>query len=391
MGSPPHIQAIMDKYLVTPKSENTDNELENLIKKRKANTPLSMDTSVDSDNSETYELNPLDTDQHGSIKTLITHLFSKSMSDIKEMISADKKDSNKLLKSVEQKVSGIETKIDDIHSSLRSQASTIDQLVDENKQLHVRNEVTNGRLTRVEKVVDDLREELLQVNARSMKDNLVFQGIQENERLSCKDLLFGFFRRDLIINSDDMKRVLIQNCHRLGAKGSHNRDIVVKVDDETKSIIWRHVKNLKGKKYNIFPQLPRELVTRKQQLMPVFKAAREKKANVKWLGEKLLLDKQIVEAPRDKIRDAKCDPMDAATEICVKRASITTYENSSFQGSMVDLRSFDDVTSALHAIYREPNVARATHNIYAYRLSSGAGVVISTMTENTAPVDASCR
>ena len=234
--------------------------------------------------------------------------------------------------------------------------------------------MTNGRLTRVEKVVDDLREELLQVNARSMKDNLVFQGIQENERLSCKDLLFGFFRRDLIINSDDMKRVLIQNCHRLGTKGRHNRDIVVKVDDETKSIIWRHVKNLKGKKYNIFPQLPRELVTRKQQLMPVFKAVREKKANVKWLGEKLLLDKQIVEAPRDKIRDAKCDPMDAATEICVKRASITTYENSSFQGSMVDLRSFDDVTSALHAIYREPNVARATHNIYAYRLSSGAGV-----------------
>ena len=36
-------------------------------------------------------------------------------------------------------------------------------------------------MTRLEKVVEDLREELLQMNARSMRDNMIFQNISETE------------------------------------------------------------------------------------------------------------------------------------------------------------------------------------------------------------------
>ena len=36
-------------------------------------------------------------------------------------------------------------------------------------------------MTRLEKLVEDLREELLQMNARSMRDNMIFQNISETE------------------------------------------------------------------------------------------------------------------------------------------------------------------------------------------------------------------
>jgi hypothetical protein len=158
-------------------------------------------------------------------------------------------------------------------------------------------------------------------------------------------------------------------------KGKHTRDIIAHVNDETKSVIWRHVKHMRGKKYSIFPQLPKELVTRKQQLMPVFKAAKERKANVKWLGEKLLLEKKILEAPRDKIRDVNYNPTEVAMTIEVKRSAVITYDNSSFQGSKIRIKSFEDITAALRAVYKDPKVARATHNMYAYRLTTGSGTI----------------
>ena len=121
--------------------------IQKVYKKRKANSPLTMDNSVDIGNSEEYELHTPNTDPKGSIQTLITELFDKSMNDIKDMISADRKDSNKLLQSVDKKVNDIEHKIDGIHSSLHSQSSSIEHLIGENKQLRARIELTDGRLT----------------------------------------------------------------------------------------------------------------------------------------------------------------------------------------------------------------------------------------------------
>ena len=63
-------------------------------------------------------------------------------------------------------------------------------LIDKNRQLRARIELTDGRLTtyRAEKVLDDVSEELLQSNARSMKDSLIFQKIMENHTQTCKYL-----------------------------------------------------------------------------------------------------------------------------------------------------------------------------------------------------------
>jgi regulator of replication initiation timing len=176
MESPTHIQAILEKYSTPTLSDDP----ESLLKKRKANYPLTIDNSVNFGNADSCEKHHLNASPPASIQTLITQLFDKSMNDIKDMISADKEDSKRLLESVMDKMTGIEHKINGMHSSLQSKSLTIDQLVDEHKQLRVRNEMTDGRLTRVEKVLNDLREELLQANARSMKDNLVFQRIPEN-------------------------------------------------------------------------------------------------------------------------------------------------------------------------------------------------------------------
>jgi hypothetical protein len=40
------------------------------------------------------------------------------------------------------------------------------------------------------------------------------------------------------------------------------------------------------------------------------------------------------------------------------------------------MKSFEDITAALRAAYNESKVARATHYMYAYRLTTGSGTTI---------------
>ena len=53
----------------------------------------------------------------------------------------------------------------------------IDKLAVENIELRARNQINEGRKSRLEKVVSDLREYLLQDNRRPVRNNLIFSHI----------------------------------------------------------------------------------------------------------------------------------------------------------------------------------------------------------------------
>ena len=364
-------QRSMDKYLSTPKMDKylaTSTELDN--KKRKANSPLNSDqTDVDLDLS--FEIRDTatgdSTTQPSDIG--ISEQITRAMGEIKGLIERERSESRDLLKSVERKVDGI-------HSSLKTHSDQLALLSDENNLLRARNGVVEGRLTRMEKVVDNLSEEILQINARSMRDNLVFNNIPETEGASTtRVILMKFLRDNLRVQPDELRKIDIGRCHRMGMKGHYTRSIVAVINDEGRRIIWKHVKNLKGQKFSIFTQLPRELSERKKLLMPTYKAARDQKIEAKWIGDKLLVSNNVVEAPRDRVEDVKLDITELASRLRVRRSTPVTHSKSTFQGSMVIIDTPDEVVPALHAIYSDISSARATHNIYAYRIQTDNGFV----------------
>ena len=365
----PPLQKTMDKYL--DKYIGTPSDLDS--KKRKANSPLVTNTTDDIDLdlsfdiSETKSKSPV-TPQ--SVENDILDIINNSMEAWKISMDADKLESRDLLKSVESKVN-------DIHSSMVGQSDAIKKLTEENGMLRARNNVIEGRLTRMEKVVQNLNEDVHQINARSMKDNLIFNNIPETETSSreTKKVLLQFFAEEMDMDPEDIQRVSIKNCHRMGMKGKYARSIVACVNEDGKRTIWSHVKKLKGKKFNIFTQLPRVLSERKKQLVEHYKLAKEAKLDVKWIGEKLLVANRVVEAPRDAIRDIHQDTTGLAASLRVRRAPRKTYNNSTFQGSKVIVDTRDEIVPALHAIYSDLHTARATHNIYAYRLKTEHGVI----------------
>ena len=250
------------------------------------------------------------------------------------------------------------------------------QLSLENAQL--KTQFLEGRLTRVEKLVDQQHEDLLQEKARSMKNSLILNNIQETEKEDIHKVLHDFFKMELCMPEEEVKMVQIEKVHRLGKKKhSVKRPIVVRfssLDDKNK--VLKYSRNMdKSKKFFITTQLPPELHERKKQLWPYFKEAKEWKQKVKWVGEKLLLEDKLVNAKKDHIPRDAVDAGDIISTTRFKNTPPRTTLGNHFQGHITEIAKSEDVAAKLQVLYMDTRIARATHNIYAYRISGDTGIV----------------
>jgi hypothetical protein len=282
---------------------------------------------------------------------------------------------NYLDKMTDDITSKITISSENLEKIIRSQGSEIENLKSENDTLRMRSQVTEGRLTRVEKMVADLKEDLLRTQQRSMMDNLIFQNLPEVAQENVHNTLMEYMAGKLKISADDISRIHLIKVHRIGEKGRYPRLIVAKINSEGHRIILRHTKNLKGHDSSVYTQLPRELSERRKRLVPAFKDARSKKIATRWNGDKLFVGDKKLEVVPDKVTDINIDTTKQACELKVVRAPPSSLEGSSFQGSKVKVDHPNDVIPAIHAIFTDHRVARATHNIYAYRIKLGERLV----------------
>ena len=145
----------------------------------------------------------------------------------------------------------------------------------ENHELWNRIQLLEGRQARSDKLINDLREELLQTHTRQLKDNLMFYNIPEKPGETpseTKDILVNFLKTEMKISAKEMEKVQMDKIHRNGkpGAGSRPRSITARFyPHDGKIIVLDHIKNLhKGKGYGISEQLPRELSERKKKLRP---------------------------------------------------------------------------------------------------------------------------
>ena len=287
------------------------------------------------------------------------------------------------------------------------QNKEIELLNQENSKLHDEHEITKGRLTRKEKELEDLKEQMLANEARSMKENLLFYNIpevndtrnddptrnsntagasnREAQRTvqteNCVTTLRNFMRRELKMKEEDVHQIRIDRAHRIGPKkpnATKPRVIVAKFySRDSKDTILKHAKNLdKRKKFGINEQLPRELEERKKQLLPAFKEAKNKQLNPKWSNDKLIVGNKVQSAKKDHIADVNLNSTDIATSLKVTRSPPLVAEKSTYQGHVIPVESYDDIIPAIHAMYANTSAARANHNVYAYRIRSSGGRII---------------
>ncbi|XP_030583063.1 uncharacterized protein LOC115778849 [Archocentrus centrarchus] len=120
-----------------------------------------------------------------------------------------------------------------------------------------------------------MRETILDIQARSMRDNLVFSGIPEQAEEDAEASVREFLQHQLKLPSEAVKNITFHRVHRLGGKKPDNkwpRPIVAKFEHyKQKEQVRSRGRELRGTHYSVNEQFPKEILDRRRVLFPIRK------------------------------------------------------------------------------------------------------------------------
>ena len=178
-----------------------------------------------------------------------------------------------------------------------------------------------------------------------------------------KEKVEKFFKKELKIGED----LSIDRAHRM-ANGKKPRPIVIKlVASSCKTKIFGHVKNLAGKtQFSVSEQFPQEIQQRRNDLWPKYKEAKkDKKNDVKWNLDKLIINGQVHSSKEEKFQidfNAEID------DINIVHTENQTIEGSTFIGHVAEVTNQSQIPNVMAALLQDKAHASASHHFYAYRI-----------------------
>lgn len=135
----------------------------------------------------------------------------------------------------------------------------------------------------------ELKERHIDLQTRSMRDNLIFDGIQEQTEEDTEEVLKTFIQKEMNI-SDDLP---FHRVHRMGKRipGKH-RPIVAKfvLFKDREKVRRAAPSTLRNKPYGVNEQFPREIHERRKQLYPHFKTAKQQGKRASMVADKSFVD-----------------------------------------------------------------------------------------------------
>lgn len=144
---------------------------------------------------------------------------------------------------------------------------------------------TQNEIRSLQKENKSLRNEIADLQCRSMKDNLLFKQIPEMPNEDTENVVQSFIQNELKIPEP----VAIEVAHRYGSSWRGGpRPIVVKFGSrKDKNKVQESSKSLRGTRYQIHEQYPKIINDRRRVLYPYFKLARQN-------GKKASLNKDVL-------------------------------------------------------------------------------------------------
>jgi hypothetical protein len=177
-------------------------------------------------------------------------------------------------------------------------SAVVDQKFEENKCIEsLRDEVRKMNIANenLKQKQDEQEETILDIQCRSMENNLIFFGIEETnlgpgEYENTQDILKSFISKYMAIDEE----ILFQKVHRLGRRKADQikpRPIIAKFKDlKQKDLIKYSAPSLKNTKFAVRDQFPKKIEDRRKVLYTEMRAAKDKGSNVKLVRDRLYID-----------------------------------------------------------------------------------------------------
>ena len=135
-----------------------------------------------------------------------------------------------------------------------------------------------------------LQESVSDPRCRSMKSNLIFNGLKEIRNEDTEDMIRQFLEDELGIR----ERVEISAVHRFGKKKDGIRPIVVRfLYMKDLEYILKHAYRLRNTRFSIRQQFPPEIEENRRKLYPVMLEAKREKKQVTLVRDRLYIDNKL--------------------------------------------------------------------------------------------------
>ena len=121
-----------------------------------------------------------------------------------------------------------------------------------------------------------------------MRSNLLFSNIEEvpaGENEDCEKTIREFLENKMKIARDIVTNIKFERVHRIGVnKSRYPRNIVAKFNlFKERELVRKSGVALKGTRYYVNEQFPKEVIEKRKQLLPKMKEARKNGHNA-WLA-----------------------------------------------------------------------------------------------------------
>lgn len=189
------------------------------------------------------------------------------LQDKAEQFESFSRDATTKLKVLDEGMSFANTEIE----NLKKKVKLLEQTIQEN---------TVNTENKFKGKIEALRNEKLYMEVYQRRENLRFYGIAESFHLpeeNVKEVLIGFIQKELNISEADSFEY--QRVHRIGKRDPSQekpRPIIARfLRYSDRERVMSSARKLKGTGFGISPDLPKEIVDRRKELMPKFKKAKE--------------------------------------------------------------------------------------------------------------------
>ncbi|KAJ8319526.1 hypothetical protein KUTeg_002921 [Tegillarca granosa] len=273
---------------------------------------------------------------------------------------------------IDGRLSKVTQRVDEIESSVHlvaqkikhceTSVQNIDIKVNEAKKVSA----TNDMEIRGLKI--QLRDKILQLQSRTMRHNLVFSGITEEPYPENSELLVKNFIKN---NLDITEEIEFENVHRFGRRlDDRPRQIVARFTHfKHRELVRKSSSKLAGTRFRISEQFPKEIESKRRELYPVMRKARDWNNRAFLKFDKLYINGKLYVDP------------ELAQERPGEVANVESYRTISYVPDNRQNRQ-DRFRSSNH----EQPISRASKRQRVYSSESGSNLVDDrTYAEATAP------
>lgn len=189
--------------------------------------------------------------------------------------------------------------IDTLAESIKSILTRLESVENRERVQHIDrthpkgvSEEVSSHINRLEETQKDIEKTLIDLQCRSMRDNLLFFGLAEpdgNRKENCVNIVDEFCEDYLGISNISQD---IERAHRIGRRRSGEfRPVVVKFSSvRIREKVRSNASRLGGTRFGIQEQFLRQIQEQRKQLYPILKDARKRGKRATLVVNKLYTD-----------------------------------------------------------------------------------------------------